>query len=46
MKLLLSLSLACILVAGCGQKGPLYKTPANAANQAQQPVNNAPKPSL
>ncbi|WP_241461079.1 LPS translocon maturation chaperone LptM [Shewanella mangrovi] len=43
MKLLLPLSLVCLLLAGCGQKGPLYKTPTKTPNQVQQPVNNAPQ---
>ncbi|QSX29763.1 MULTISPECIES: LPS translocon maturation chaperone LptM [Shewanella] len=36
MKLQLSLLLVSLLVVGCGQKGPLYKTPPAADNQTQE----------
>ncbi|MCL2918641.1 LPS translocon maturation chaperone LptM [Shewanella litorisediminis] len=38
MRLYLSLLLVSLLLLGCGQKGPLYKTPPAPENQAQQPA--------
>ncbi|MGL5359735.1 MAG: LPS translocon maturation chaperone LptM [Shewanella sp.] len=40
MRLFLSLMLVSILLSACGQKGPLYKTPAAEVNQPKE-VNQA-----
>ncbi|MFQ6372631.1 LPS translocon maturation chaperone LptM [Shewanella sp. YIC-542] len=46
MKLLIALTLTGLLLTACGQKGPLYKSPAPTANQAQavQPAPVPPSP--
>ncbi|QUN06203.1 lipoprotein [Shewanella yunxiaonensis] len=35
MRLLIACTLAGLLLTGCGQKGPLYKSPVKETNQAQ-----------
>ncbi|WP_372872845.1 lipoprotein [Shewanella sp.] len=42
MRLYLSLTLASLLLLGCGQKGPLYKAPPAPANQEQPAVADKP----
>ncbi|WP_417762948.1 LPS translocon maturation chaperone LptM [Shewanella sp.] len=44
MKRLLSLMMLSLLLVGCGQKGPLYKTPTKTPTKVQASGNTAPQP--
>ncbi|WP_425314046.1 LPS translocon maturation chaperone LptM [Shewanella dokdonensis] len=45
MRLLIALTIVGLLLTGCGQKGPLYKSPAQETNQTQPVQPTTPQQS-